>query len=200
MDVRGGNELGQILGIDAAGRDELHAAEGACQRLDCAQTAVNIGGEELQDLEAVLESHHYFGRSDAAGGNGNAVVAAPCDGLFVIAGGDDELCAALDGELALLKIDDRACADDHVGALLCDGLDGIGSGGGTEGDLHNVNAAGEHRLGSGDSVLRVLKDYHGDDAGLSQSFQYIHFFIPPVVKLKEIQYNISHTNADIPGL
>ena len=158
------------------------------------------GGEELQNLEAMLESHHYFGRSDAAGGNRDTVVAAPCDGLFVIAGGDDELCAALDGELALLKIYDRAGADDHVGALLRDSLDGISSGGGTEGDFHNVNAAGEHRLGSGDSVLRVLKDYHGDDTGLSQSFQYIHFFIPPVVKLKEIQYNISHTNADIPGL
>ena len=123
----------------------------------------------------MLESHHYFGRSDAAGGNRNTVVAAPCDGLLVIARGDDELCAALNGKLALLKIDDRTGADDHIGALLCDGLDGIGSGGGTESDLHNVNAAGEHRLGSGDSVFRVLKDYHGDNAGLSQSFQYIHF-------------------------
>ena len=175
MDVRGGDELGQVLGIDAAGRDELHAAEGAGQGLDRAQTAVNIGGEELQDLEAVLESHHDLGWGDAAGGNGNSVVAAPSNSLFVIAGGDDKLCAALDGELALFKIDDRAGADYHVGALLCNGLDGISSGGGTEGDLHNVNAASEHRLGSGDSVLRVLKDYHGDDAGLGQSFQYIHF-------------------------
>ena len=33
VDVRGGYELGQILGIDAAGRDKLHAAEGACQGL-----------------------------------------------------------------------------------------------------------------------------------------------------------------------
>ena len=123
----------------------------------------------------MLESHHYFGRSDAAGGDRDTVVAAPCDSLFIIAGGDDELCAALNGKLALLKIDDRAGADDHIGALLRDSLDGIGSGGGTEGDLHNVNAAGEHRLSSGDSVLRVLKDYHRDNAGLSQSFQYIHF-------------------------
>ena len=165
-----GDELGQILSVYAAGRDELNAAEGTCQRLECAETAVDVCGEELENLEIVLESHHNLGRGHAARSDGYAVIAAPGDNLFVIAGGDDELCAALDGELALIESDDGACAYEHLGAFLGDRLNGVGSGGGAEGDLHNVDTAGEHGLCGGDGILSVLKDNHGDYAGLSQSF------------------------------
>ena len=42
-------------------------------------------------------------------------------------------------------------------------------GGGAEGDLHDVDAAGEHGLGGGDGVLGVLNDHHGHHAGVPQS-------------------------------
>ena len=89
----------------------------------------------------------------------------PDHDLLVEAGGDDELCAARDGILALLERDDRARTHEHIGALLCDRLDGVGGCRRAEGDLHHVHAAREQRLCGRYCVCRVVehddRDYRG---------------------------------------
>ena len=108
----------RFLCVHAAGGDELDAAEGAGERLHCAQAAVDVRREELHDLQAVGHRGHDLGRRDAARGDGDVVLHAPAHDLLAVARGDDELCAAGDGLLALLERDDRARAHEHVGAFL----------------------------------------------------------------------------------
>ena len=176
MDVGIGNELAHVLQVHAAGGDEFHAAEGTGQGLDGAQAAIDIGGEELQHLQSVLQGHHDLGGGDTAGADGNAVVAAPGHHFLIIAGGDDELGAAFHSQLALLQIHHGAGAHQHFGDLSGHGSDGVGSGSGAEGDLHHVNAAGHHGLGSGDGVLGIFQHHNGNNTGAGHSFQYIHGF------------------------
>ena len=130
VDVGIGNELAHVLHVDSAGGNEFHAAEGAGQGLDGAQTAIDIGGEELQHLQAVLQGHHDLGGGDTAGADGNAVVAAPGHHFLIIAGGDDELGTALHSQLALLQVHHGAGAHQHLGNLSGHSSDGISSGGG----------------------------------------------------------------------
>ena len=123
LDERGVQVLGQVVVVDAAGGDELQTDEGAGERLKGFESAVHAGREELDDLQAVLERHHDLGGRDAAGRHRNVVFAAPGHGLLVIAGGDDELRAALDGQLGLLHVHDGAGADQHLGHFLRYGAD-----------------------------------------------------------------------------
>ena len=163
MDERRGDVLGKVLVVHAAGGDELDAAEGAGERLHRAQAAVDIGREELHDLQTVGHCRHDLRRRDAARGDGDIVLHAPAHDLVAVAGGDDELCAAGDGLLALLERDDRTRAHEHIGALLRDGRDGVGCRRRAERDLHHVHAACEQRLCSGYRVGRVVKHDDGHD-------------------------------------
>ena len=174
MDKRRGEILRKILRVHAAGRDEFDAAEGAGERLHGGKSAVNARREELDDLNTQLHRRHNLGRGDAAGGDGNMVFHAPAHDLFVKAGRDDELRAGFDGLLALLQRDDRARADEHLRAALADGPDGIGSGGGAEGDLHHVDAACDHGLRRRDGVLRMFQHHNGHNARAGKSGCYIH--------------------------
>ena len=163
MDKRGGNVLGKVLVVHAAGGDELDAAEGTGERLHCAQAAVDVRREELHDLQAVGHRGHDLGRRDAARGDGDVVLHAPAHDLLAVARGDDELCAAGDGLLALLERDDRTRAHEHIGALLRDGRDGVGCRRRAERDLHHVHAAREQCLCSGYRVGRAVKHDDGHD-------------------------------------
>lgn len=163
MDERRGDILGKVLVVHAAGGDELDAAEGAGERLHCAQAAVDVRGEELHDLQAVGHRGHDLGRRDAARGDGDVVLHAPAHDLVAVAGGNDELRTARDRLLALLERDDRARAHEHVGAFLGDGRDGVGCRRRAERDLHHVHAAREQCLCSGYRVGRVVKHDDGHD-------------------------------------
>ena len=174
MDKRRRDILRQILRVHAAGRDELDAAEGAGERLHCGQAAVNARREEFDDLQSQLHRRHDLSRGDAAGRNGNVVFHAPAHDLFVKAGRDDELRAGGDGLLALLERDDRARADEHLRAALADGLDGIGSGGGAERDLHHVDAACGHGLRRRNGILRMFQHHNGHNPRTGKSGCYIH--------------------------
>ena len=164
---------------DTAGGQELQADEGTGQVLQGVQTAVDIGGEELDHLQAMLQSTHDLSGGNAAGGHGNVVFNTPADDLVGEAGGDDELGTHLDGQLGLLDVDDGTGTDQNVGAVFGDSPDRIGSAGGAEGDLHGVNAAGGHSLGSGDSVLDFVQNDNGDDDGVCESFHYSQNNQPP---------------------
>ena len=169
VDEGGGDELAQVLVVDTSGGDELHAAEGGGEGLQGGEAAVDVGGEELDHLQPQLHGGGDLRGGDAAGGDGHAVVHAPADDLLVKAGRDDELGPARHGLLALVQGDDGAGPHQHVGAAVGHGLDGVRGGGGAEGDLHDVDAAGEHGLGGGDGVLGVLNDHHRHHAGVPQS-------------------------------
>ncbi len=111
VNERRGDELADVLGIDAASRNEFDPAERAGQRLHGRKSAIHACREELHDLEAELHRGHDLRRGHTAGRHSNTVLYAPADDFFVKAGGNDELRAALDGLAALVERDDRACAD-----------------------------------------------------------------------------------------
>ena len=100
---------------------------------------------------------HDLGRRDAARGDGDVVLHAPAHDLLAVARGDNELCAAGDGLLALFERDDRARAHEHVGAFLGDCRDGVGGCSRAECDLHHVHAAREQRLRRRHRIRRVVK-------------------------------------------
>ena len=104
---------------------------------------------------------HDLGRRDAAQGDDDVVFDAPAHDLLAVAGGDDELCAAGDGLLALLERDDRARAHEHVGAFLADLFDGVGGRRRAERDLHHVHAAREQRLRRRHRIRCVVKHDDG---------------------------------------
>ena len=170
MDERRGDVLGKVLVVHAAGGDELDAAEGAGERLHCAQAAVDVRREELHDLQAVGHRSHDLGRRDAARGDGDVVLHAPAHDLLAVARGDDELCAAGDGLLALLERDDRARAHEHIGALLRNGRDGVGCRRRTERDLHHVHAARKQRLSSRHRIRRIVEHDDGHHCRVIESF------------------------------
>ena len=169
MDDRGGDELGDVFIADAAGRDELGAGEGAGEALQGFQAAVDVGREELQDLEVVLLGHHNLGRCDAAGRHGDVVLHTPGHGLLVITGGDNELGAAVNRQLALLEVDDRTGSDQHLGNFLRYRADRIRRSRCAEGNLHDVDSAGEHRTCGRDRVLGLVQNDDGNDARGRQS-------------------------------
>ena len=168
------DELLDVAVVDAAGGQELQTLERTGQVLQSVQTAVDVGREELDHLQAVLQSAHDLGGGDTAGSDGDAMLDAVADDLVGEAGGDDELGAHLDSQLALVQVDDGAGADQNVGAVLGNGLDTLGSAGGAEGDLHRVNAAGGHSLGQRHCVLDLVQNDNGDDDGICESFHYSH--------------------------
>ena len=158
-----------VRSIDTAGGQELQTHKGSGQVLHGIQTAVDIGGEELDHLQTMLQSGHDLGGSDAAGGNGNVVFYTPCHHLFAVAGGNDELGAHFHCQLALLQVHDGAGTDQNIGAVFSNSADGFRCAGGAEGDLHGVNTAGSHGLGSGDSILDLVQNHDGDDDRVRQS-------------------------------
>ena len=72
---------------DAAGGQELQTHKGAGQILQGVQTAVNVGGEELDHLQAVLQSAHDLSGGNAAGSDGDAVLDTPANDFVGEAGG-----------------------------------------------------------------------------------------------------------------
>ncbi len=170
MDERGGDILGEILVVHAAGGNKLDAAERTGERLHGRQTAIDVSREEFHDLQAAGHRLHDLGRRHAAGRYANTVLNAPDHDLLVEAGGDDELCAARDGILALLERDDRARAHKHIGALLGDRLDGVGGRRRAERDLHHVHAAREQRLSGRHCIRRVVKHDDRHHRGVKKSF------------------------------
>ena len=173
------DELLDVVVVDAAGGQELQTDEGTGQVLQSVQTAVDVGGEELDHLQAMLQSAHDLGGGDAAGSDSDAVGDTVAHDLIGEAGRNDELGAHLDGQLALVQVDDGAGADQNVGAVLGNSLDALGSAGGAEGDLHGVNAAGGHSLCGGDGVLNLVQNDNGDDDGVGESFHYSQNNQPP---------------------
>ena len=157
MDKRGGDVFGEVLVVHAAGGDKLDAAERAGECLHDRQATVDVRREELHDLQAAGHGLHDLGRCHTAGRYADAVLDTPDHDLLVEAGGDDELCAARDGILALLERDDRARTHEHIGALLCDRLDGVGGCRRAEGDLHHVHAARKQRLCGRHRIRRVVE-------------------------------------------
>ena len=103
-------------------------------------------------------------------GDGDVVLHAPAHDLLAVARGDDELCAAGDGLLALLECDDRARAHEHVGALLRNGRDGVGCRRRAERDLHHVHAARKQRLSSRHRIRRVVEHDDGHHCRVIESF------------------------------
>ena len=174
MDERRGNELADVLAVDATGRDELDPAERAGQGLHGGQAAIDAGREELHDLEAELHRGHDLCRGHAAGSHGDAIVHAPADDLFVKAGRNDELCAALDGFFALLERNNGARADEHVGAVFGDSLDGIRSSSRAERDLHHVHAAGQQRLRRCHGVLCLIQYDNRHNSRHFKSFRHFN--------------------------
>ena len=71
VDERRGSVFCDILAADAASRDEFDLTERARQRFHSAQTAKNIGREELDDAQTELHGPH-----DLAGGGAARAVAA----------------------------------------------------------------------------------------------------------------------------
>ena len=169
MDDRGGDELGDVFIADAAGGDELGSGEGTGEALQGFQPAVNVGREELQDLEVVLLGHHDLGGSRAAGSHSDVVLHAPGHGLLVITRRDDELGAAVDGQLALFEVDDGTCTHQHLGDFLRHCTDRIRRRCRTEGDFHDVDPAGNHRACGRNSVLCLVQNDNGNDARSRQS-------------------------------
>ena len=111
--------LADVLVVDAAGGDELDAAEGTGERLHRASG---------RRRRSPGRTSRPSGRGDIAamisvGVTQPGVTAIPFSTHQLTtssleARGDDELCAAGDGLLALFERDDRARAHEHVGALL----------------------------------------------------------------------------------
>jgi len=170
MDKRGGDVFGEVLVVHAAGGDKLDAAERAGECLHGRQATVDVRREELHDLQAVGHRGHDLGRRDAARGDGDVVLHAPAHDLLAVARGDNELCAAGDGFLALLERDDRARAHEHVGAFLGDCRDGVGGRRRAECDLHHVHAAREQRLSRRHRIRRVVKHDDGHHCRVIKSF------------------------------
>ena len=131
MDEGSVDEFLDVVIVDTTGGQELHGAEGSSQVLQSLQTAVNVGGEELDHLQAVLHSSHDLSGSNAAGSDSNAVLNAVANDLIGEAGGNDKLSTHLDGQLALIQVDDSTGTDQNVGAVLGNSLDALGSAGGT---------------------------------------------------------------------
>ncbi|MPM13514.1 hypothetical protein SDC9_59871 [bioreactor metagenome] len=174
VNKRSGQILAQILCAHAASGNEPDSSEGAGQGFHGGQSSIDAGREELDDLQPVGHSRHDLGGGDAARGDRHAVFHAPCHDLFAVAGGYDELCSRFHGGFALLQRYHRACAHQHIRAPFRHGGDGVPRGGGAEGDLHDIDASGQHGFRGGNGVSRVLKNHHRNHAGLMQSFQNFH--------------------------
>ena len=80
----------RLSGADAAGGDEAHHPVRGGDRLERLEPADRLGGEELHDVQPVIQRHLHVGRRGGAGGDGNLVVEAPADGFRVESGRDDE--------------------------------------------------------------------------------------------------------------
>ena len=170
VDERCGDELADVLRVDAAGRDEFDPAEGTRERLHGRKSAIHACWEELYDVQSQLHGCHDFRRRHAAGRHGNAVFHAPADDFFIKAGGNDELRAALDGLAALVERDDRARADEHIGAAFRDRLDRIRRSRRAERDFHHVHAAGKQSLCRRDRVLCIVQHHDRHNSRCGQPF------------------------------
>lgn len=87
MDEGGVDVLLDVVAVDAAGGQELHARKESGQILHGVQTAVNVGWKELDHFQAVFHGAHDLAGGNAAGGDGNATLHAVTDDLFTEAGG-----------------------------------------------------------------------------------------------------------------
>ena len=94
---------------------------------------------------------------------------APADDFFIKAGRNNEPRAALGGLAALVERDNRACADEHVRAVLRDCLDGVCRSRRAERDLHHVHAAGKQRLCRRNRILRIIDHDYRDHSRCGQS-------------------------------
>ena len=129
----------------------------------------------------MLLGAHDLGGGDTAGSDSDAVLDAVANDLIGEAGGDDELSAHLDSQLALIQVDDGAGTDQNIGAVFSNSLDALGSASGTEGDFHGIDAAGSHSLSQRNSVLDLFQNNNGDDDGSCESFHYSHNDLPPKI-------------------
>ncbi len=94
-------------------------------------------------------------------------------------GRDGELRAAgIDGLQQLFRVQNRAGAHQHLRELFANVADGWLGGGRAEGDLHDVEAAGEERFGKRDSVFRVVNDHDGHDSYFCNTFHGYSVFWP----------------------
>ena len=165
VDKGSGYIFRQILRVYAACGNKLYAAEGAGESFHGAEAAVDIGGEEFENLQPQLHGLHNFCRRDAAGGDGNVMLYTPGYDLPVEAGGDNKGCAAVHCLFALFQGDDRTGTYQHFWAVFTNRPDGIRCCGSTEGNLHYIDAAAQHGFCGGDGVLCVLNYYHRYNTG-----------------------------------
>ena len=95
----------------------------------------------------------HFGRCHDARKKWQVAVLGRFQNCFIQAGRHAELRADINRALHLFRRQERAGANGHVGNFLADALDGLGGGGGAEGDFHDFQSAGEQRLGQWHGVL-----------------------------------------------
>ena len=154
-----------LLGNTTRGH-ELQGGESGRKCLERSKTAKVRAGEEFYDLNAVRNSSDYFGGGYATWQVKNTSLAANLCNLSGKAGAYDELCAAVDGAVALLAVDDGSRTDQHVGELLTAQANGISRTGSTEGDLCNGQSAVTQRLQGGLGLGQLLEYDHGNDLDL----------------------------------
>lgn len=163
--------LVDILGRDAAGAHPLQVLVGAGAVLQEADAAVGLGGEELQNVQTHADGLLHLAQSGGAGDHQTALVDDVLGQLGDEAGGDQEGAASGQSAVSLLVGDDGAGAQQHLGDLGGDGLDGILSGGGAEGDLGGGQTTGDQSLGQGNGLGGIIDGDDGDNANLGNHFQ-----------------------------
>jgi len=103
---------------DSAGGDHVDLREGAFEGGEVLCSAHGACGENFDDVGSGLPCSDDLGGGERAGENGDGVAVAHLDGLEVERGADDELRSFEDAHTGGLGVEDGACADEDVRALL----------------------------------------------------------------------------------
>ena len=159
-----------VLGIDTAGAHPARALEGSADVLQHADTAVCLGGEELQSLAAQVHRLLHLACGAGAGHHDAALVDHVLADLGVEAGSNDEGSASSHSAVSLLTGQDSAGAQQHLGHLVVDLADALLSTRGAESDLGCGQTALGQSLAQGQGLVHAVKGDNRDNADLIDLF------------------------------
>ena len=114
---------------------------------------------------------------------------------FAQAGRDAELRARVHGLLDLVRRQQGARADGDLRDALADAPDGFRRAGGAERDFHDLQAAGQQRLGQRHGVVRLVNDRHADQP-LGEKGFCVHNFVRQVTP-KNSRVNENYWSAGL---
>jgi hypothetical protein len=162
--------VAEVVAVDAAGRDELHARVRVRrgEALEVARATRGPGREELEHLEPEAEARLDVARGHHARREREAELERLLDDRGIEPRRDAEHRARVGGPAEVVHRQDRPGADHHVGSLLPELLHDPSRGLGAEGDLGDRKSALRERIGERHGRVDALDRHDRDYPDLTE--------------------------------